>query len=190
MIEAHWLFNVPMEKIDIVIHPQSIIHSMVEFVDGSILAQMSQNSMMLPAQYAITYPRRIEGPCSYLDLPSIGRLSFEKTRDDVFPALTLARRAGTQGGTMPAVLNAANEAAVELFLERKIKFPDIWKSVEHAMNTVPLIEHPTLEQLVAADHEARRAVVEKVPIRFSNSASELNFENFSRNGRAPGKPFV
>ncbi|MFI0348394.1 MAG: 1-deoxy-D-xylulose-5-phosphate reductoisomerase [Chthoniobacterales bacterium] len=161
MIEARWLFNLPMEKIDVVIHPQSIIHSMVEFVDGSIIAQLCQNNMMLPAQYAITYPRRVVGPCDYVDLPSIGTLSFEKTRDDVFPALNLARRAGIRGGTMPAVLNAANEAAVELFLERKIKFPEIWKSVEHAMNSVPFIEHPTLDELIVADHAARKVVVER-----------------------------
>lgn len=158
MIEAHWLFGLPMEKIEVVIHPQSIIHSMVEFVDGSILAQMSQNNMMLPIQYAITYPHRVAGPCSYLDLSLLGKLNFEKTRDDTFPSLSLARHAGTVGGTMPAVLNAANEAAVELFLQEKIIFPDIWRNVELAMNSIPVITNPSLEQLIAADHEAREIV--------------------------------
>ena len=162
MIEAHFLFGVPMEKIDVVIHPESIIHSMVEFVDGSIIAQMSQNNMMLPVQYAVTYPARIAGPCSYLDFTSIGRLHFETPRSDIFPALDLARRAGTLRGTMPAVLNAANEAAVALFLENKIPFPDIWKMVEHAMNSIPLIEHPSLKEIIEADQAARKLVIEQV----------------------------
>ena len=158
MIEAHWLFHVPMEKIDVVIHPESVIHSMVEFVDGSILAQMSHNSMMLPVQYAVTYPHRVTGPCPFLDLPSIGRLTFEAPRCDVFPALDLARRAGTLGGTMPAVLNAANEAAVALFLEGQITFSDIWKKVAYAMNTISLVEHPSLEEIISADQAARKLV--------------------------------
>ena len=158
MIEAHFLFNVPMEKIEVIIHPESIIHSMVEFVDGSIIAQMSHNNMMHPIQYAVTYPHRVANSCSYLDLASIGRLNFEAPRCDVFPALDLARRAGTLGGTMPAVLNAANETAVALFLEGQITFPDIWKKVEHAMNTIPLVEHPSLEEIIAADQAARKLV--------------------------------
>lgn len=159
MIEAQWLFNVPMEKIDVVIHPESIIHSMVEFVDGSILAQLSQNNMMLPIQYAVTYPHRVAGPASYLDLASIGRLHFENPRHDLFPALRLARRAGMQGGTMPAVLNAANEVAVALFLDGKIPFPEIWHSVERAMNTIPLVEDPSLDEILIADQEARALLV-------------------------------
>ena len=155
MIEAQWLFNVPMEKIDVVIHPESIIHSMVEFVDGSILAQLSQNNMMLPIQYAVTYPHRVAGPASYLDLASIGRLHFENPRHDLFPALRLARHAGIQGGTMPAVLNAANEVAVALFLEGKISFPEIWHFVERAMNTIPQINNPSLEEIIIADQMTR-----------------------------------
>ena len=158
MIEAQWLFNVPMEKIDVVIHPESIIHSMVEFVDGSVLAQLSQNNMMLPIQYAVTYPHRVAGPAPYLDLASIGRLHFENPRHDLFPALRLARQAGTQGGTMPAVLNAANEVAVALFLDGKIPFPEIWHSVERAMNTIPLVTDPSLEEILIADEAARRFV--------------------------------
>jgi 1-deoxy-D-xylulose-5-phosphate reductoisomerase len=155
MIEARWLFNIPMEKIDVVIHPQSIVHSMVEFVDGSILAQMSSTDMALPIQFALTYPERYAGPCAPLDLASVGRLDFEAPRTDLFPALDLARRAGTAGGTLPAVLNAANEAAVEAFLEGKLSFPGIWESVARAMDTVPFVEHPTLDQLIEADRAAR-----------------------------------
>ena len=158
MIEARWLFGIPMEKIDVVIHPQSIVHSMVEFVDGSIIAQMSSTDMALPIQYALTYPNRFAGPCSPLDLAAIGRLDFEEPRTDLFPALHLARRAGTAGGTLPAVLNAANEAAVEAFLAGSLSFPGIWESVERAMDTVPFVEHPSLEQLVEADTAARAVV--------------------------------
>lgn len=158
MIEARWLFNIPMEKIDVVIHPQSIVHSMVEFVDGSILAQMSSTDMALPIQYALTYPERYAGPCAPLDLTSVGRLDFEAPRTDLFPALDLARRAGTAGGTLPAVLNAANEAAVEAFLAGRLSFPGIWESVEQAMDTVPFVEHPLLDQLIAADEAARKII--------------------------------
>jgi 1-deoxy-D-xylulose-5-phosphate reductoisomerase len=158
MIEARWLFGIPMEKIDVVIHPQSIVHSMVEFVDGSIIAQMSSTDMALPIQYALTYPNRFAGPCASLDLAAIGRLDFEEPRTDLFPSLDLARKAGTFGGTLPAVLNAANEAAVEAFLEGRLSFPGIWESVERAMNTIPFVEHPSLEQLVEADRAARKVV--------------------------------
>ena len=158
MIEARWLFNIPMEKIDVVIHPQSIVHSMVEFVDGSILAQMSATDMALPIQYALTYPERYAGPCAPLDLTSVGRLDFEAPRSDLFPALNLARRAGTAGGTLPAVLNAANEAAVDAFLAGRLSFPGIWKSVERAMDTVPFVEHPSLDELIAADEAARKII--------------------------------
>jgi 1-deoxy-D-xylulose-5-phosphate reductoisomerase len=159
MIEAHHLFGFPMEKIDVVIHPESIIHSMVEFVDGSLLAHMSQNDMVLPIQSAITYPKRVPGPCSPLNLTEIGALHFEKPRHDLFPALQLAREAGTQGGTMPAILNAANEKAVELFLEEKISFPSIWNYVATVMHQLPTIPTPTLEEIIEADHAARNAVL-------------------------------
>lgn len=158
MIEARWLFNIPMEKIDVVIHPQSIVHSLVEFVDGSILAQMSTTDMALPIQFALTYPERYAGPCAPLDLASVGRLDFEAPRTDLFPALDLARRAGTAGGTLPAVLNAANEAAVEAFLAGKLSFPGIWESVARAMDEVPFVEHPTLDELIAADSAARKII--------------------------------
>jgi 1-deoxy-D-xylulose-5-phosphate reductoisomerase len=158
MIEARWLFDIPMEKIDVVIHPQSIVHSMVEFVDGSILAQMSTTDMALPIQYALTYPERVPGPCAPLDLTTLGRLDFEAPRTDLFPALDLARRAGNTGGTLPAVLNAANEAAVEAFLAGKIAFPGIWEGVAHAMDAVPFVGNPKLDELIEADRAAREAV--------------------------------
>jgi len=158
MVEARWLFDIPMEKIDVVIHPQSIVHSMVEFVDGSIIAQMSTTDMALPIQYALTYPERYAGACAPLDLTKVGNLEFEAPRTDLFPSLDLARRAGTEGGTLPAVLNAANEAAVDAFLAGHLSFPGIWESVARAMDTVPFVEHPTLDQLIEADRAARECV--------------------------------
>jgi 1-deoxy-D-xylulose-5-phosphate reductoisomerase len=158
MIEARWLFGIPMDRIDVVIHPQSIVHSMVEFVDGSILAQLGSTDMALPIQYALTYPERVEGPCAPLDLAMLGRLDFEPPRTDLFPALDLARRAGSAGGTLPAVLNAANEAAVEAFLDGRLSFPGIWERVAAAMDAVPFEPHPDLARLVEADAAARRAV--------------------------------
>ena len=158
MIEAMWLFRLPMEKIAVVVHPQSIVHSLVEFLDGSILSQMSSTDMALPIQYALTYPKRYAGPCAPLDLLALGRLDFEPPRTDLFPAIGLARRAGTMGGTLPAVLNAANEAAVDAFLAGRISFPGIWENVERAMDAVPFVEHPTLDQLIEADRAARVCV--------------------------------
>lgn len=158
MIEAKWLFGMPMERVDVIVHPQSIVHSMVEFLDGSILAQLGSTDMALPIQYALTYPERLTGPCAPLDLTALGKLEFEAPRNDLFPALDLARRAGTTGGTLPAVLNAANEAAVDAFLSGKLPFPGIWESVARAMDEVPFVEHPTLDQLIAADHAARLIV--------------------------------
>ena len=155
MIEAMWLFKMPIEKVDVVVHPQSIVHSMVEFIDGSILSQMSSTDMALPIQYALTYPERHAGPCAPLDLTALGKLEFEAPRTDLFPAIDLARRAGTKGGTLPAVLNAANEAAVDAFLSGKITFPGIWEGVALAMEAVPFVEHPTLDQLIEADRAAR-----------------------------------
>ena len=158
MIEAKWLFGMPMERVDVIVHPQSIVHSMVEFLDGSILAQLGSTDMALPIQYALTYPERLTGPCAPLDLTALGKLEFEAPRNDLFPALDLARRAGTAGGTLPAVLNAANEAAVDAFLSSKLPFPGIWESVARAMDEVPFVEHPTLDQLITADHAARLIV--------------------------------
>lgn len=155
MIEARWLFNVPMSKVDVVIHPQSLIHSIVEFVDGSQLAQLSHSDMCFPIQYAITWPERVPNTLRPLDLAAIGRLDFEAPRRKDFPALDLAREAGEKAGTLPAVLNAANEVAVGAFLERSIPFPAIWKTVERVMDECSFSAHPSLEELCAIDSEAR-----------------------------------
>ncbi len=155
MIRARWLFDIGMDRIDVIIHPQSIIHSMVEFVDGSQLAQLSQSDMCFPIQYAVTYPDRVAGALPPLDLAALGRLEFTAPRTEVFPALNLARTAGTAGGTLPAVLNAANEIAVDAFLAGRIAFPRIWALVTEAMDAHQAVGHPDLESLLAADRWAR-----------------------------------
>lgn len=156
MIEAHWLFGTPMDRIEAVIHPQSIVHSLVEFLDGSILAQLSHTDMAFPIQYALTYPQRRAGALPPLDLAELACLEFSRPREEAFPALRLAREAGRRGGTLPAVLNASNEIAVARFLRGEIPFPGIWKTVEQVMETVPFVSTPTLEEILAADAEARR----------------------------------
>jgi 1-deoxy-D-xylulose-5-phosphate reductoisomerase len=158
MIEARWLFNVPMSRVQVVIHPQSIIHSMVEFVDGSILAQMSHSDMCFPIQYAITWPERVPTTLKPLRLAEIGKLEFEEPRYDVFPALGLARQAGDLGGLLPAVLNAANEVAVQAFLEERIPFGEISRLVRRAMNRQTNLARPTLDDILRADSEARQFV--------------------------------
>src|SRR6266513_4324470 len=122
MIEAHWLFGVEMKRVEVVIHPQSIVHSMVEFSDGSVLAQLSHSNMCFPIQYAVTWPERVPNSLPPLDFGKVRQLEFATPRYDDFPALNLARRAGEMGGTLPAVLNAANEVAVSAFLDRKYSF--------------------------------------------------------------------
>ena len=155
MIEARWLFDVPMEKVDVVIHPQSIVHSMVEFVDGSLLAQLSHSDMCFPIQYAVTWPERVSNSLRPLDLAALGRLDFEAPRRSDFPALDLARRAGEAGGSLPATLNAANEVAVQAFLEHRIRFPQIWEIVERVMDECPFLPQPTLDELSQVDRNAR-----------------------------------
>jgi 1-deoxy-D-xylulose-5-phosphate reductoisomerase len=156
MIEARWLFNVPMERVDVIVHPQSIVHSMVEFVDGSVLAQLSHSDMCFPIQYAVTWPERVSNTLRPLDFAALARLDFEAPRRADFPALDLARRAGETGGSLPAVLNAANETAVQAFLEERIAFPKIWEIVERVMKECPFVQHPDLEELLQIDGEARR----------------------------------
>jgi 1-deoxy-D-xylulose-5-phosphate reductoisomerase len=155
MIEARWLFDVPMDRVKVVVHPQSIVHSLVEFVDGSVLAQLSHSDMCFPIQYAVTWPERVPNTLKPLNLAELGRLDFEEPRYQDFPALNLARRAGETGGVLPAVLNAANEIAVEAFLERRISFPEIWQLVADAMNQSPHLARPTLDDIVGADNAAR-----------------------------------
>ncbi|MBV6501126.1 MAG: 1-deoxy-D-xylulose 5-phosphate reductoisomerase [Prosthecobacter sp.] len=156
MIEARWLFDVPMNRIEVVVHPQSIVHSMVEFSDNSVIAQLSHSDMCFPIQYAVTWPERVPNNLRPLDFARLSSLTFEAPRTQDFPALNLARHAGEVGGTLPAVLNAANEVAVEAFLQDKISFPDIWRTVERVMNRHQVIQHPGLEALVEADAWARR----------------------------------
>jgi 1-deoxy-D-xylulose-5-phosphate reductoisomerase len=155
MIEARWLFDTSMEKVDVVVHPQSVIHSMVEFVDGSLLAQLSHSDMCFPIQYAVTWPERVSNSLRPLDLSALGRLDFEAPRRADFPALDLARRAGETGGSLPAVLNAANEVAVQAFLEHRIKFPRIWETVRRVMDECPFLGSPSLEELMQIDRTAR-----------------------------------
>jgi len=156
MIEARWLFDIGMERVSVVVHPQSIIHSMVEFVDGSILAQMSTPDMCLPIQYALTYPQRTASERVQTDFARLGSLTFEAPDPDRFPALALARRAGEVGGTLPAVLNAANEVAVDAFVNQRIGFTAISETVRRTMERHAVIEQPALEQVLEADAWARR----------------------------------
>jgi len=155
MIEAHWLFGLPMKQVDVVVHPQSIVHSLVEFIDGSVLAQLSVTDMCFPIQYAVTYPERMPSGLPPLDLAKLGTLSFEQPDEKRFPALRLAREAGEQGGTLPGVLNAANEVAVEAFLAERISFPRIWGMVEEVMKKHQTEKEPTLEAIIDADRWAR-----------------------------------
>lgn len=160
MIEARWLFGIGMERIDVVVHPQSIIHSMVEFTDGSVLAQLSRTDMCFPIQYALTWPDRVKGGLKPLDFPALAKLDFEAPREDVFPALGLARRAGLTGGTLPAVFNAANEVAVEAFRAGEIPFPGIWECVSRVMDAHETRPSSSLESVVAADRWAREKAAE------------------------------
>ncbi len=158
MIEARWLFGVEMERVSVVIHPQSVVHSLVEFIDGSVLAQLSTPDMCLPIQYALTYPARVRSDRVQTNLAKLGSLTFEEPDHERFPALQLARRAGEAGGTLPAVLNAANEAAVAAFCDGRIGFDQISQSVARAMERHQLVSHPSLEQILAADTWARGQV--------------------------------
>ena len=155
MIEAHWLFGVKMAQVEVVIHPQSIVHSMVEFADGSVLAQLSYSNMCFPIQYAITWPDRVPNSLPPLDFGKLAELKFAQPRYGDFPALNLARRAGETSGTLPAVLNAANEVAVSSFLEKRMRFPQIWQTVERVMNAHESIAHPGLDEILQADQWAR-----------------------------------
>jgi 1-deoxy-D-xylulose-5-phosphate reductoisomerase len=157
MIEARWLFDIPMARVEVVVHPQSIIHSMVEFVDSSVLAQLSATDMCFPIQYAVTWPERVPNRLPPLDFARLSKLEFEAPRTADFPALGLARWAGETGGTLPAVLNAANEVAVDAFLEGRCSFPAIWQTVEAVMQRHATLQHPGLEALLGADAEAREA---------------------------------
>jgi 1-deoxy-D-xylulose-5-phosphate reductoisomerase len=149
-----------MERIEVVVHPQSIVHSMVEFCDGSVLAQLSNTDMCFPIQYALTWPKRLRGGLMPLDFTELSKLEFEAPRTRDFPALELARRAGLTGGTLPAVLNAANEVAVQAFRESRILLPGIWQCVQKVMDQHQVADRPSLDEILAADTEARQLAAE------------------------------
>nr|BCX00643.1 MAG: 1-deoxy-D-xylulose 5-phosphate reductoisomerase [Bacteroidota bacterium] len=161
VIEAHWLFGIEPERIEVLVHPQSIVHSMIQFVDGSIKAQLSLPDMRLPIQYALTYPDRLQAPYPRLDWSRVRQLDFEPPDVERFPALRLAYRALDRGGSAPAVLNAANEVAVSLFLEGRIPFTRIPVLVEAAMESLPWEPEPDLETLEAIDRETRRWTLQR-----------------------------
>jgi 1-deoxy-D-xylulose-5-phosphate reductoisomerase len=151
VIEAHWLFGIPMERIDVVVHPESIVHSLVEFVDGNILAHVSQPDMRLPIQYALTWPARWRvSPQRRLRIEEIGTLHFEPPDEQRFPSLQLCREAVAAGGTCPAVLNAANEAAVEAFLEGKLTFQGIPATIREVLEDHTVTAQPDLEEIIQA----------------------------------------
>ena len=158
VIEAMRLYRLPKEQVDVVVHRQSIVHSLVEFRDGAILAQLGVPDMRSPIQLALTYPNRMEAPCQRLDLLSCGDLSFLPPDDKNFPCLAYAVEAAERGGTACAILNGANEAAVGMFLKDEIGFNDIPRRVRHAMDAVPVVEHPSLDDILSADRQARACV--------------------------------
>jgi 1-deoxy-D-xylulose-5-phosphate reductoisomerase len=155
VIEAHWLFDLPKEKIDVVIHPQSIVHSMVQFVDGSIKAQMGLPDMKLPIQYALTYPERLKNDFTRTSLPDISSLTFSEPDHSRFECLNLAYRTLESGGTAPCILNAANEVAVDKFLKKEIKFPDIPALICNALDHFDNHKHPELETIIEQDRQTR-----------------------------------
>ncbi len=158
-IEAMHLYHMPPEKISIVVHRESIIHSLVEYCDNAVIAQLGPPDMRLPIQYALTWPARTPGPAKPLDLLSCGALTFAQPDMEAFPCLPLALEAARTGGTAGAVLNGANEAAVGLFLEKKIGFMDIPRRVARAMEQIKPVQSPKLEDILKADREAREAVL-------------------------------
>jgi 1-deoxy-D-xylulose-5-phosphate reductoisomerase len=162
VIEARWLFGVRPDQIEVVIQPQSTIHSMVEFVDGSILAQLGPTDMRMPIQYALTYPERVASNQVALDWPKLRRLDFEKASTRRFPCLRLAREAMKKGGALPCALNAADEVAVAAFLDRRLPFLGIAEVIEKVLERTPRTKFEKMEQVLAADAEARRMAHEEV----------------------------
>ena len=155
VLEAHFLFHVPFDQIDVVVHPGSIVHSMVQFRDGSLMAQLGAPDMKVPIQYALSYPERWPLNVDRVSLPELGKLEFYQPDTDKFPCLRLAYEAGKRSGTAPAILNAANEVLVPAFLEQKISFLDIPKKLEKALESLSIVDKPNLEQILAADETAR-----------------------------------
>nr|WP_219735958.1 MULTISPECIES: 1-deoxy-D-xylulose-5-phosphate reductoisomerase [Pseudomonas] len=155
LIEACWLFDAPPAKVEVVVHPQSVIHSLVDYVDGSVLAQLGNPDMRTPIANALAWPERIDSGVAPLDLFAIARLDFHAPDEQRFPCLRLARQAAEAGNSAPAVLNAANEVAVEAFLERRIRFPEIAGMIEQVLDQEPVVPLPSLDAVFAADQRAR-----------------------------------
>ncbi len=162
VIEAHWLFGMKAEQIEVVIHPQSTVHSMVEYVDGSILAQLGPTDMRMPIQYALTYPERVASNTCQLEWAALRRLDFEPVSTRRFPCLKLARAALRAGGAKPCALNAADEVGVAAFLERRLPFPGIAQVIERVLARMPRLRPGSVEDVLAADAEARRLAREEV----------------------------
>lgn len=158
VIEAMRLYRLPLEQVDVVIHQQSIVHSLVEFTDGAVMAQLGSPDMRLPIQLAMTYPEREPSPVEPLDLLTCGSLTFQAPDMEAFPCLALARECAARGGNSCAAMNGANEEAVALYLQDKIGFYDIYELVRRAVEAVPFVENPTLDEILAADALARKTV--------------------------------
>jgi 1-deoxy-D-xylulose-5-phosphate reductoisomerase len=168
VIEARWLFDLKPEQIEVVVHPESVVHSFVEFADGSILAQLSPPDMRLPIQYALTYPERLPGPADRLDWQELATLRFEPPDYETFPALQLGYEVARRGGTCGAILNGANEAAVGKFLAGELAFLDIPRVCRAVLCHHEYIEAPTLEELAAADRWARGEVNQWISATYPN----------------------
>ncbi|AMS32973.1 1-deoxy-D-xylulose 5-phosphate reductoisomerase [Betaproteobacteria bacterium UKL13-2] len=164
VIEAHWLFNAAPEMIDVVIHPQSVVHSMVSYRDGSVIAQLGNPDMRTPIAFGLGFPDRIDGGVRSLDLAKIGKLEFEPLDLQRFPCVRLAYEAMRRGGTAPAILNAANEVAVEAFLNNQMRFVDIPRVLEDVLSRVPILDAATLEQVLVSDDEARSITREAIAL--------------------------
>lgn len=168
MIEAKWLFDVDPNKIEIVVHPQSVIHSMVQFEDKSVIAQLSLPDMRMPIQYALSYPERLNSTCEPLDIFKLSTFTFEKPDFDKFQNLRLSYQAIEKGGNMPCIMNAANEIAVDLFLNEKISFLQISRLIEQTMQKSVFITHPTLEDYIQTDDQARKTALELSKLQIEN----------------------
>lgn len=162
VIEASWLFRTPVEKIEVVVHPQSVIHSMVQFEDGAVKAQLGIPDMRLPIQYALTFPLRLPMPYPRLNFEKYSQLTFEKPNLDVFPCLNLAYNAAKAGGAYPCVLNAANEAAVKLFMDEKIRFVDIPRIIENALTNAPASKVSSVDEYTNIDQQVKTSIFSEI----------------------------
>jgi 1-deoxy-D-xylulose-5-phosphate reductoisomerase len=169
VIEAHWLFGLTAEQIEVIIHPESVVHSFVEFEDGSVLAQLSPPDMRLPIQYALTYPERMPGPTTRLDWSALNTWHFEQADRETFPAIELGYEVVRRGGTCGAVLNAANEAAVERFLAQELRFLDIPEVCRDVLDHHEFEARPTLSELAELDRWARQEVGRWITTRHRNA---------------------